>query len=241
MTCNASACAAPLAVPAMAIAPATTSFKENIVRAGVNYKFWTGGSGRQNRADNVGPNPAQRGGFHRAVAFSHYSEAHGTSVLPPEHRPKIASRIPHEASERRSLGRNCRCRERAVGSGTRRRPAASRRPPPRAPVAYIPAAPVFTWTGFYVGLNTGYAFGQSNWSSPLGSSGWFNVNGALAGATIGGNYRTGRLSSAARPTSTGRMSGAARSAAAAFPPIAPAPATGSARSGPASATPSTAC
>jgi opacity protein-like surface antigen len=38
-TCNASACAAPLAVPAMAIAPATVSFHENIVRAGVNYKF----------------------------------------------------------------------------------------------------------------------------------------------------------------------------------------------------------
>jgi outer membrane immunogenic protein len=66
-------------------------------------------------------------------------------------------------------------------------------PPPRAPVAYIPAAPVFTWTGFYVGINTGYAFGQSNWSSPLGSSGWFNVNGALAGATIGGNYQIGAL------------------------------------------------
>jgi outer membrane immunogenic protein len=38
-TCNTSACAAPLAVPAMAIAPATVSFHENIVRAGVNYKF----------------------------------------------------------------------------------------------------------------------------------------------------------------------------------------------------------
>jgi outer membrane immunogenic protein len=66
-------------------------------------------------------------------------------------------------------------------------------PPPRAPVAYIPAAPVFTWTGFYVGLNAGYAFGQSNWTSPLGSTGWFNVNGPLAGGTIGGNYQIGQL------------------------------------------------
>jgi outer membrane immunogenic protein len=66
-------------------------------------------------------------------------------------------------------------------------------PPPRAPVAYIPAAPAFTWTGFYIGLNTGYAFGQSNWSSPLGSTGWFNVNGPLAGGTIGGNYQIGAL------------------------------------------------
>ena len=66
-------------------------------------------------------------------------------------------------------------------------------PPPRAPAAYIPPAPVFTWTGVYIGLNTGYAFGQSDWTSPLGSTGWFNVNGALAGGTIGGNYQIGAL------------------------------------------------
>src|ERR1700719_3008483 len=66
-------------------------------------------------------------------------------------------------------------------------------PPPRAPAMYVPAAPAFTWTGFYIGLNTGYAFGQSNWTSPMGSTGYFNVNGALAGVTIGGNYQIGQL------------------------------------------------
>jgi outer membrane immunogenic protein len=66
-------------------------------------------------------------------------------------------------------------------------------PPPQAPVAYIPAAPAFSWTGFYVGLNAGYAFGQSNWTSPMGSTGWFNVSGPLAGGTIGGNYQIGQL------------------------------------------------
>ena len=66
-------------------------------------------------------------------------------------------------------------------------------PPPRAPAAYIPAAPVFTWTGVYIGLNAGYAFGQSNWTSPMGNTGYFNVSGALAGATIGGNYQIGQL------------------------------------------------
>ena len=66
-------------------------------------------------------------------------------------------------------------------------------PPPRAPVAYIPAAPAFTWTGFYIGLNAGYGFGQSNWTSPMGSSGYFNVDGPLAGGTIGGNYQIGQI------------------------------------------------
>jgi outer membrane immunogenic protein len=66
-------------------------------------------------------------------------------------------------------------------------------PPPRAPVADIPAAPAFSWTGFYIGLNGGYAFGQSNWTSSMGSSGWFNVNGPIAGGTIGGNYQIGQL------------------------------------------------
>jgi outer membrane immunogenic protein len=66
-------------------------------------------------------------------------------------------------------------------------------PPPQAPAAYIPAPPAFTWTGVYIGLNTGYAFGQSNWTSPMGNTGYFNVDGALAGITLGGNYQIGQL------------------------------------------------
>ena len=66
-------------------------------------------------------------------------------------------------------------------------------PPPRAPVAYMPAPPAFSWTGFYVGLNAGYAFGQSSWNSPIGSTGTFDVNGALAGVTLGGNYQIGQF------------------------------------------------
>src|ERR1700683_964956 len=64
-------------------------------------------------------------------------------------------------------------------------------PPPQAPAAYIPAPPPFTWTGVYIGLNTGYAFGQSNWTSPMGSTGYFDVDGALAGGTLRGNYQIG--------------------------------------------------
>jgi len=73
-------------------------------------------------------------------------------------------------------------------------------PPPRAPATYVPVpAPVFTWTGIYVGLNGGYAFGSSNWTGPAAaysgcptggcSTGNFSTNGFLAGGTIGGDYQ----------------------------------------------------
>src|SRR5580658_7207250 len=67
-------------------------------------------------------------------------------------------------------------------------------PPPRAPATYVPApVPIFSWTGFYIGVNGGYAFGQSNWTAPLplGSTGNFNTSGFLAGGTVGGNYQFG--------------------------------------------------
>jgi outer membrane immunogenic protein len=62
------------------------------------------------------------------------------------------------------------------------------RPVYKAP-AYI--TPVFTWTGFYVGINGGYGWGRSNWANALGSTGDFNVKGWLAGATLGYNLQTG--------------------------------------------------
>ncbi len=65
--------------------------------------------------------------------------------------------------------------------------------PPRAPATYVPAqAPYFSWTGIYVGINGGGAFGQSNWTDPiLGSTGNFGVNGFLVGGTLGANYQMG--------------------------------------------------
>ena len=71
-------------------------------------------------------------------------------------------------------------------------------PPPRAPATYVPVpAPVFTWTGIYVGVNGGYAFGDSNWTIP-GFIGWtptgnFSTDGFLVGGTIGGNYQWGQF------------------------------------------------
>jgi outer membrane immunogenic protein len=65
--------------------------------------------------------------------------------------------------------------------------------PPRAPTAYVPAPPAFSWTGFYIGLNAGYGFGQTKWTAPSGTVGGFSTTGPLAGGTIGGNYQIGQL------------------------------------------------
>ena len=61
------------------------------------------------------------------------------------------------------------------------------RPAYKAPSSAEP----WNWTGFYVGINGGYGFGTSNWTSAGGTTGDFNVRGALAGGTIGYNLQTG--------------------------------------------------
>ena len=60
----------------------------------------------------------------------------------------------------------------------------SRKGPVVAPV-YVPA---FTWTGFYVGANAGYGWGNVN------ANGWANVgdlDGFVGGGQIGYNYQMG--------------------------------------------------
>ena len=69
-------------------------------------------------------------------------------------------------------------------------------PPPRAPATYVPVpAPVFTWTGIYLGINGGYAFGDSNWTRPpvWHPTGNFSTDGFLVGGTVGGNYQWGQF------------------------------------------------
>ena len=64
-------------------------------------------------------------------------------------------------------------------------------PVPAGPApAYYPVATVYDWGGGYIGINGGYAFGQSQWSDALNpsgnnSSGNFHVNGGLVGVTAG--------------------------------------------------------
>ena len=57
----------------------------------------------------------------------------------------------------------------------------------KAPVYVAP----FSWTGFYVGINGGYGWGKSSWTSAGVTTGDFDVKGALAGGTIGYNLQTG--------------------------------------------------
>src|SRR4051812_8054093 len=52
-------------------------------------------------------------------------------------------------------------------------------------------APVYNWTGLYLGLSGGGTWGHSSWSNP--STGDFNVSGGLVGGTVGYNWQTGNI------------------------------------------------
>jgi outer membrane immunogenic protein len=67
----------------------------------------------------------------------------------------------------------------------------ARKAPP--PVTKAPPAPAYlpyNWTGFYVGVNGGYGFGKSKWSSlPSG----FDVKGGMFGGQLGYNWQFGQF------------------------------------------------
>jgi len=61
--------------------------------------------------------------------------------------------------------------------------------PVKAPAYVLP--PVYNWTGLYIGVNGGGAFGRSRFDFPGGLSNGLDVSGGLIGGTIGYNYQTG--------------------------------------------------
>jgi outer membrane immunogenic protein len=63
-----------------------------------------------------------------------------------------------------------------------------RQMPTKAP--YYP--PPYNWTGFYLGINAGGAWGTSSWNSAAFPTGDFDVSGGLVGGTIGYNVQYGQ-------------------------------------------------
>jgi outer membrane immunogenic protein len=62
-------------------------------------------------------------------------------------------------------------------------------PPPRAPAVYAPVAPVYNWGGIYFGVNAGYGFGKSEWTTPTATTGSFSTSGYAFGAGVGANVQ----------------------------------------------------
>ena len=65
--------------------------------------------------------------------------------------------------------------------------------PARAPVAYMPVEPMFSWTGFYIGGNLGAGWGRGNVVDSVFGANYTNGNSAtfLGGGQVGGNYQFG--------------------------------------------------
>lgn len=57
-----------------------------------------------------------------------------------------------------------------------------------------PPAPIFTWTGCYVGGNVGYAWAGAKWSDPATGVEFasHNANGVVGGGQVGCDYQTGQ-------------------------------------------------
>jgi outer membrane immunogenic protein len=62
--------------------------------------------------------------------------------------------------------------------------------PLKAPPPPLPPPPP-TWTGMYIGINGGYAWGTSNFSRTGFTTSDFDARGGLAGVTYGGNWQMG--------------------------------------------------
>jgi outer membrane immunogenic protein len=66
-------------------------------------------------------------------------------------------------------------------------------PAPLPGTSYVPIAAFKNWSGWYVGLNGGYASGSSDWTLFSASTGKFNTKGPLFGGTFGANFQYDRF------------------------------------------------
>jgi outer membrane immunogenic protein len=68
-------------------------------------------------------------------------------------------------------------------------------PPPQAPATYVPnIAPIYNWSGIYLGINGGYAVARSVFADPpIFPTGPFSMDGFQFGGTIGANYQVGHF------------------------------------------------
>jgi outer membrane immunogenic protein len=75
-------------------------------------------------------------------------------------------------------------------------PASAADLPARRAVAPVAVAPVFSWTGFYIGVNAGYSWGETDYQYaqiglPNTFVGTLNPEGFIGGGQIGFNWQTG--------------------------------------------------
>ncbi len=54
----------------------------------------------------------------------------------------------------------------------------------------VDVVPMFSWSGFYAGINAGYGWGSSEWNSSV-TSGTTSPGGGLFGGTLGFNMQSG--------------------------------------------------
>jgi outer membrane immunogenic protein len=64
---------------------------------------------------------------------------------------------------------------------------------PRTPIAAAVVAPVFNWTGFYLGLNAGVGFANTNLGTITGGAISGSGSGFIGGAQIGYNYQINNI------------------------------------------------
>lgn len=107
-----------------------------------------------------------------------FTESPGTNLITPRSRPLVRKR---ETGMRRVLISTISLLALSTAAAVA---ADIPRPMPYKAPALV--APMFNWTGLYVGLNAGYGWGRSNWSG-VGADA--SPDGGLVGLTMGYNWQ----------------------------------------------------